>query len=76
MKIVLQRQYHWIGHILRHESLLLDTIKGRMKGRPKRGRRRLQVLHMLAKDGHVAMKREAEDRWTWSQRTLRQKPAA
>ena len=56
MKIVLQRQYHWIGHILRHESLLLDIIDGRTNGRPTRGRRRLQMLHMLAKDGYVVMK--------------------
>ena len=56
MKIIQLRQHHWIGHILRHESLLLDIIEGRMKGRPTRGRRRLQMLHMLAKDGYVAMK--------------------
>ena len=56
MKIIQQRQHHWIGHILRHQSLLLDIIKGRMKGRPTRGRRRLQMLDMLAKDGYVAMK--------------------
>ena len=31
---------------------------------------------MLAKDGYVAMNREAEDRWRWSQRTSCQKPAA
>jgi len=49
MKIIQQRQNHWISHILIHESLLLDIIEGRMKGRP-RGRRRLQMLHMLATD--------------------------
>jgi len=38
MKII----HHWIGHILRHESSLLDITEGRMKGRPTRGRRRLQ----------------------------------
>ena len=26
MKIIQHRQHHWIGHILRHESLLLDII--------------------------------------------------
>jgi len=35
------RQHHWIGHILTHESLLLDISEGGMKGRPTRGRRRL-----------------------------------
>ena len=48
MKIIQQRQRHWIGHILRHESLLLDII-GQMKGRHTRGRRRLQVLPHVGK---------------------------
>ena len=39
-----QRRHHWIGHILSHESLLLDIMKRQMKGRPTRGRRRLQLL--------------------------------
>ena len=56
MKIIQQRQDHWIWHILRHESLLLDIIEGRMKGRRTRGRRRLQMLQMLAKGVYVAMK--------------------
>ena len=76
MKIIQQRQRHWIGNILRHESLLLDIIEGRMKGRPTRGKRRLQLLHMLAKDGYVAVRREAEHRWRWSQRKSCQKSAA
>ena len=67
--------HHWTGHMLRNESLLLDIIEGRMKGRHRRGRRRLQMLHMLAKDGYVAMNWEAEDRWRWSQRKSCQKPA-
>jgi len=33
------------------------------------------MLHMLAKDAYVALKREAEDRRRWSHRTSCQKPA-
>ena len=28
MKIIQQKQHHWIGHILKHESILLDIIEG------------------------------------------------
>ena len=31
------------------------------------------MLHMLAKDGYVAIKREAEDRWRCSQRDVMSK---
>jgi len=40
---------------------LLDIIEGQMKGRPKGGSRRMQMLHMFAKDGYLALKRAAED---------------
>jgi len=63
MKIIQQRHRHWTGRILRHQSLLLDIIEGRMKGRSKGGRTRMQMLHMWANDGHVVRKREAEDGW-------------
>jgi len=33
------------------------------------------MLHMLAKDGYVALKQEAEDGWRWCHRTSCQKPA-
>ena len=43
--IIQQKQHHWIGHILRHESLLLDIMEGRMKGRPSRGRSLIILKH-------------------------------
>jgi len=54
---------------LRHDGLLHEIIEGRMKGKPTRGRRRIQILHNLANDGgFVAPKRAAEDREVWRQR--------
>jgi len=35
----------------------------------------MQMLHMLAKDGDVALKWEAKDRWRWSRKTSCQKLA-
>jgi len=40
-----------------------------MKGKPTRGRRRIQMLHDLTNDGgYVALKCAAEDREGWRQR--------
>jgi len=60
MKIIQQRQHHWIGHILRYQSLLLDTVEGCIKGRPLRPKgekRTMQMIYMLAKDDYMALKR-------------------
>ena len=46
-----QRKHRWIGHVLRHDGLLHEITEGRMRGKPTRGRRRIQMLHDLANDG-------------------------
>ena len=58
-----QRKHRWNDHVLRHDGLLHEITEGRMKGKPTRGRRRIQTLHDLADDDvFVAFKRAAEDR--------------
>ena len=57
----------------RHDGLH-EIIEGRMRGKPTRGRRRIQMLHDLANDdGFVALRRAAEgtEGWRHRQRMLK-----
>jgi len=38
----------WIGNVLRHDEFLQEIFEGRMKGKPTRGRKRVQLLINLA----------------------------
>jgi len=52
--------------VLRHDEFLQEILEGIMKGKPTRGRKRIQLLDSLA-DGkdYASLKREAEDRPMW-----------
>ena len=66
----------WSGHVLRHEGLLHEITEGRMRGKPARGMRRIQMLHDLENGddfGYVALKRAAEDREGWRHRERKSK---
>jgi len=48
---------------MKHDGLLHEIIEGRMRGKPSRGRRIIQMLHDLASnDGYIVLKHAAEDR--------------
>ena len=54
---------------MRHHELLHAITEGRMRGKPTRGRRRIQMLHDLANDGgFIALEQAAEDREMETQR--------
>jgi len=49
--------------VLRQDVLLYNITEGRMKGKPRRRRRRLQMLHDLANgDGYAALNLAVENR--------------
>ena len=62
---IVQRKKNWIGHILRGESLLKETIEGRMEGKRPRGRPRKGMIDELKEGSYEVMKRRAEDRDIW-----------
>jgi len=78
MDTVRSRQKRWLGHILRHDSLLRITLEGQIQGKKAYGRPRTMWLDWLLKteEGNISyeeLKMSAQDRSRWSQ--WRWKPA-
>ena len=64
---VQHRKFRWIGHILRHDSLLRDIIEGRMTGKVTRGRKRLQMLSDVISKSYEELERG------WRQKLVEEK---
>jgi len=76
--VIRRRQKRWLGHILRHDSLLRITLEGQIQGKKAYGRPRTMLLDWLLKteEGNISyeeLKMFAQDRSRWSQ--WRWKPA-
>jgi len=56
-----QVDYRWLGHVLHHYVLLRDVLEGRMTGKRRRGRKRLQLMSNIY-EGYETGKKRAEDR--------------
>jgi len=64
INMINQQKRRWLGHVLRHDVLLRDILKGRMTGKCTRGRKRLQLMSNIC-EGYETAKKWAEDRCLW-----------
>jgi len=61
-----QRKHRWIGHVLRHDSVLQGIFEGRKLGKRTRGRMRMQILHDLTVNSdYVTLKQTAAEKTMW-----------
>jgi len=44
LKMIWCRKHRWLGHVLRHDNLLLDIIEGKLLGKAARDRKRMSVI--------------------------------
>ena len=57
-----QRKRKWLGHVLHHDVLLIDILKGRMLGKRIRGRKRRQLMSNICEGiSYKSVKKRAED---------------
>ena len=72
MDTLRSRQKRWLGHILRHDSLLRITLEGRIQGKKGCGRPRRMFFDWLLKTeediiSYDELKMLAQDRSRWCQ---------
>ena len=65
--VIRSRKKKWIGHVLRGNGLLKETIEGRIEGKRPRGRRRVMMSDDMKekKELYAEMKERARDRDNW-----------
>ena len=71
LELIRKRKRNWLGHWLRRNSLLKDSVEGMVNGKKVRGRRRYQMINGLSE----ITKSKAEKRVEWRMLSLRERPA-
>ena len=61
MDTISSRQKRWLGHILRHYSLLRTTLEGQIQRKKAYGRPRTMLLDWLLKTGRQYQLRRTKD---------------
>ena len=70
LKTMRRRKHRWLGHVLRHDNLLHDIIKGKMLGKATWGRKRMELLllhDMMEGRDYGQLKDLIWDRSRWRQ---------
>jgi hypothetical protein len=65
IETIRKRQRNWMGHVLRHDSLLRTIIEGKMEGKKRRGRPRKMMLEWMMDKDYQKLKEEARNRSEW-----------
>eukprot|EP00112_Aurelia_sp_Birch-Aquarium-sp1_P006420 Seg1709.10 transcript_id=Seg1709.10/GoldUCD/mRNA.D3Y31 product="hypothetical protein" protein_id=Seg1709.10/GoldUCD/D3Y31 len=66
LKRIKGQQQRWIGHNLRHDTLLKTVMEGKYLGKRTRGRKRLTLIDGMKNNrSYVELKKAAQDREVW-----------
>ena len=65
-----KRKRNWLGHWLRRNCLLKDTLEGMVNGKKVRGRRKYQIDNIKVNGLYEDAKRKAEERVEWRMLSL------
>ena len=61
-ELIRKRKINWVGHWLRRNCLLKDTLEGMVSGKKVRDRRRYQIIDNMINGLYEDTKRKAEER--------------